>query len=525
MRPYHTLLLALLCAILLSYSPAKSQSQTAAPQGVTPAAEPTIEHIGQVAAPQLDWLVSAGTYAYGIDPAYKIHIIDVTQPDQPQHIGVYAAGWRAYSMKAVGQLLFVASDTGCSNCYGANVLRVVDLSNPAQPVEIGAYTEPPGSGISGLAATTNYVYLNTYRDLTVLDVSNPAQPQRVGGAPSFSLGWAAEFSNGYVYALTEGGRLNVFDVRNPAQPAPVVEEFGFYVADALDVAIDGNRFYASGGTCPSQICSGYVRAVDISNPAQPALVGSYQFPAPIANLEAIGPYLYRIFAGKLEILDLQTPAEPKLLASTSVGGYVPQRGIAVVNSYIYLAAEDTFFVKRYRFVSTPYGDAPHAVPGVIQAEDFDYGGPGVAYADSDTANRGQSYRPADAVDLQLTTDLGGGANVGWTTGGEWLQYTIYVNNPDSYRLQLRLATNGGGGDLHVELDGASVTTLTNLPDTGGYQAWRTLNLGTIPLEAGEHTLRLVLDRNGRNHTVANLNFLQFLPPPREIVYVPVMSRP
>ncbi|HEY0606947.1 MAG TPA: carbohydrate-binding protein [Herpetosiphonaceae bacterium] len=524
MRPYHTLLLALLCAILLSHSPAKSQSATTTPRRVTPAAEPTIEHIGQAAAPQLDWLVSAGTHAYGINTSHKIEITDLTQPDQPRHLGTYTSVWNAYSMKLSGRLLFVVSNAGCDTCYEANILRVLDISNPTQPIEIGAYTAV--SGIQGLVATTSHVYLATYSELTVVDISNPAAPQRVGGAPAFSLGWAAETSEGYVYVMSQEDKLDVFDVRNPAQPVRIVEGFTFYVAEVLDTAIVGNRFYAAGGSCPSQVCSGYVRFVDISNPAQPALVGSYATDWAIPSVEAVGPYLHlihsRTFHRELAIVDARTPSQPQVLASTPLESSAWQRAIAVSNSYIYIAAYNTFFVKRYRLLSTPYGDAP-TVPGVIQAEDFDRGGPGAAYADSDSTNRGQSYRPADAVDLEPTTDLGGGTNVGWTAGGEWLQYTINVSATDHYRLQLRLASNGGGGDLHIEIDGATVATLTNLPDTGGYQAWCTLNLGTIPLEAGEHTLRLVLDRNGLNYTVANLNFLQFLPPPREIVYVPVLT--
>lgn len=80
MRRYPTLLLALLCTLLLSHSPAKSQSLTTAPQRVAPAAEPAIEHIGQVGGNWVGHIVSTGTYAYGINTSNKIEIIDLTQP-------------------------------------------------------------------------------------------------------------------------------------------------------------------------------------------------------------------------------------------------------------------------------------------------------------------------------------------------------------------------------------------------------------------------------------------------------------
>ena len=62
--------------------------------------------------------------------------------------------------------------------------------------------------------------------------------------------------------------------------------------------------------------------------------------------------------------------------------------------------------------STPYGGTPWPVPGIIQAENFDNGGKGVAYFDTTRGNAGGAYRSTD-VDIQATSDTGGGYNVGW----------------------------------------------------------------------------------------------------------------
>jgi hypothetical protein len=61
----------------------------------------------------------------------------------------------------------------------------------------------------------------------------------------------------------------------------------------------------------------------------------------------------------------------------------------------------------------------HIVPGTIQAEDFREGG----YWDSTPGNFGNAYR-ATNVDLQPTSDTGGGFNVGWMAPGEWQEYAI-----------------------------------------------------------------------------------------------------
>ena len=66
--------------------------------------------------------------------------------------------------------------------------------------------------------------------------------------------------------------------------------------------------------------------------------------------------------------------------------------------------------------STPYGGTPWPVPGVIQAENFDNGGQGVAYYDTTPGNTGGAYRSTD-VEIQATSDTGGGYNVGWLGHG------------------------------------------------------------------------------------------------------------
>ena len=65
----------------------------------------------------------------------------------------------------------------------------------------------------------------------------------------------------------------------------------------------------------------------------------------------------------------------------------------------------------------PYPGSPFVLPTRIEAEDFDIGGEGVAYHDTDAGNNGGQYRPAEDVDIEACSDAGGGYNVGWTDAG------------------------------------------------------------------------------------------------------------
>src|SRR5580693_1977199 len=66
----------------------------------------------------------------------------------------------------------------------------------------------------------------------------------------------------------------------------------------------------------------------------------------------------------------------------------------------------------------PYGGTAAAVPGTVQAANYDTGGQGVAYNVSSVNGTADSYRP-DGVDLETCSDTGCGYDLGWTATGQW----------------------------------------------------------------------------------------------------------
>ena len=68
----------------------------------------------------------------------------------------------------------------------------------------------------------------------------------------------------------------------------------------------------------------------------------------------------------------------------------------------------------------------------IEAEDFDTGGQGVVDNDIDMINQGGQYRVDEGVDIQSTSDNDSSYNIGCTSDGEWLEYSIYVPEPGFY---------------------------------------------------------------------------------------------
>jgi hypothetical protein len=147
-----------------------------------------------------------------------------------------------------------------------------------------------------------------------------------------------------------------------------------------------------------------------------------------------------------------------------------------------------------RAATTPFSGAPAALPGQIDAEKFDEGGEGVAYHDSTGGNSGGQFRNT-GVDIEAASE--GGYDVGWTTPGEWLNYTVNVASAGTYTVNLRVASPSGAS-MHVGFNNASnVWSVVSVPNTGGWQSWRTVSF-TASLGAGPQQMTILFDTGSVN---------------------------
>lgn len=151
----------------------------------------------------------------------------------------------------------------------------------------------------------------------------------------------------------------------------------------------------------------------------------------------------------------------------------------------------------------------------IYAVDYDMGPIGQAYHDSDYANyrvstgkdspwnRGREYRN-EGVDIRPCTDaITNGYAVGWTEGGEWLQFTIQVKETGVYNLQLRTAADSGSGIVNLQLNRATVLQNLSLKK-GGKDQWMTTPARAVTLKKGVNTLRVYVVKGGFNFNYIKL---------------------
>ncbi|MBU2983798.1 carbohydrate-binding protein [Saccharophagus degradans] len=127
----------------------------------------------------------------------------------------------------------------------------------------------------------------------------------------------------------------------------------------------------------------------------------------------------------------------------------------------------------------------------FQAEDYSN------YSDTTPENIGGAYRN-DGVDIETTSDANGGHNVGWMENGEWLAYEgLSIPSNGNYIIKARVASPNGGA-LSFDLNGGGqVLGTMNIPATGGWQNWQTVELSTN-INAGTYTLGAFVSTSGFN---------------------------
>jgi hypothetical protein len=187
-----------------------------------------------------------------------------------------------------------------------------------------------------------------------------------------------------------------------------------------------------------------------------------------------------------------------------------RNGAAINRAVIETLEGRQLFATQAPFLGSPF--AVGSTPVTIQAEHYDRGGQGVSYSDTTSSNTGGTYRTGtDAgVDIKTITNTTNQYRITDAYAGEWVEYTINVQQAGDYKLELQLGNPNPNGKVHVEIDGNNVTGFVTVPDTNDFSKFSTVSR-TVTLAAGQHVMRLAFDAGAGGSTalVAVVDWMRF----------------
>jgi len=204
-------------------------------------------------------------------------------------------------------------------------LRIVDISDPLNPIEIG-YFDPPGGGYD-IVVSGDLAFFTYSKKLSILDVSYPTWPVELSLVtfPRYAVSLAK--TGDYVYVSTQMYGLQIVNVSDPNNP--VIEN----VLDnifAEEIKIQGNYAYVCG---PNTLF-----ILDITDPLTPTQVGTFNAHDAVYGVALQGDLAYIEDEDGLCIADIADPANTFEVGY--LGVYDNVRDVAVSGNYAYLANED-----------------------------------------------------------------------------------------------------------------------------------------------------------------------------------------
>jgi hypothetical protein len=205
---------------------------------------------------QYAFLVESGWYSNGIDHAAGLRVIDISDPASPSQVGSYeidgyGVGESGDCVAVSGHFAYLVAQRREDGRYD---LQVIDISDVINPRPVSRCDIPWGYG-SHLAIAGNYVYVvcvggDTSRWLEIIDVSDPANPRHVGGCDTCACATAVAVAGRYAYVVSSSDGLQVIDISDPANPRRVGGNSTFTGARwpvTLNVTVSGDKVYVAAG--------------------------------------------------------------------------------------------------------------------------------------------------------------------------------------------------------------------------------------------------------------------------------------
>ena len=231
------------------------------------------------------------------------------------------------------------------------------------------------------------------------------------------------------------------------------------------------------------------------------------------------PYAIDINSGYQDILDYWQGNGPEPTATEAFNSMMKLADNLLVDNSRYRKDVPDALIRQVQTDETiPFNGTPSVIPGVVHMADFDLGKNKFAYYDNVVGdynlstgdytawNSGWSYRN-DGVDIEKNTDQinSNGFHVGFVEQGEWMKYTVSIDETAVYKAKIRLATQESGGEFFLSIDDQEVTTTQVVNSTGGWSQFSTFEVSDIILPAGEHRLKFHIN----NDIPFNISSIEF----------------
>lgn len=236
-----------------------------------------------------------------------MQIVDVSDSANPVMLGSYSNPFESVFQLAVdGGVAYLASS-------GNLGLIAVDVGDPLNPFEIGSV---PFQNCFSVKVVGTRAFLITIDGLVVVDISDPANMSVIGSV-DFGGGQDVFVVGDVAYVPRASFGFDIYDV-DPVLTNPFFLGSIDFGGVAIRVFVDGTTAYVTQIAGPSD----ELVAIDVSDPTTPFVLGTFDTPGNAWNVDVVGgttAYIADQFSG-LSIVDVTDPTMMSLIGNYDTAG-------------------------------------------------------------------------------------------------------------------------------------------------------------------------------------------------------------
>ncbi len=284
--------------------------------------------------------------SHGEEYSNIIQIIDLHQPENPVVVGRYELRDYEYliDFKISGNIAYIITWLAYIIGHYCSV-ELLDITDPTNPVRLGSSTPESirtyrVNNTDRIAIYKNYTYVSGDA-LLIFDCSNRTLPMRVGSFSSPLVD--VHIENDYLYLVSDG--VTIYSLADPVNPV------------FLGAVESTKGFSVRSGVYGNYVISAFrnagIQVYDCTDPTQPTICKDYDFSklqlyveGNIEDMDIVGD---RLFTGgsELYVFDISKPQNLKRIARLTIGDQNLSQ-ITVANNYIYLTIDSN--IKIYSYV-------------------------------------------------------------------------------------------------------------------------------------------------------------------------------
>jgi hypothetical protein len=278
-----------------------------------------LEQAGVIPGPA-DLVRVSGSLAY-ITAGPALRIVDISQPADPVAKGTLTLPDAPTAMAVAGSSVYLA--------MGLRGLAIVDARNPDAPVLAGSY-KTPGESIRVAVSGSRVMLADRMSGAEVIDVSDQAKPVPVGSHYTDGYTRDVALAGTLAYIVDSTNDFIVVDINRGKTPVPLSTQQSPLTSTLVTLPIATTApktAYVLGG--PS------LQVYDVSDPSAVRRVAQAKVP-PAQALAVDGTLLYLAAGAEgLQVLDVSSPSAPLAAGSFKTPGAA--RDVAVAGGLVFVA--------------------------------------------------------------------------------------------------------------------------------------------------------------------------------------------